>query len=160
MTAYCALTDVYPLIDFLGTLRDADDGPPVVTATIPSLTKAEALVESCASNLDAVLTSSDYTLPVAAGGLLEFLARANAYGAAAMILKAKYPTATGASGDGGATAFWQTQYDDAVALIKAGAYAQAETKDTGSFASGFTDSEGTALSQSTLVTRIDRETRF
>ena len=157
--SYATLSDVYPLIPTLGTLRDAATGPPVVTATVPTATQGAALVTACESEVVGVLAAAGIALPVTDAEGLAYIKSVICYGAAAFILKAKYPTAAGTGGDSGASTFWAERYAAGLAALAGGAIGDAP-RSSGTVAHGFKDSAGAALASSTLVTRIGRETAF
>lgn len=149
--AYCALTDIYPLLASYGVLDET---------TTPTAAQGEALVESCATELEGILRAEGYVLPITDGSLLDFLAKANSYGAAALLLKARYVSATGAGGDGGATTFYEDRYNVFIKVIEGGSLSPTLPRAAGGFAHGFRDSNNIDLAHSELVERIDRETRF
>lgn len=162
MSEYCTLAEVYPLISKLGTLRDAAAGPPAVTATVPSATQAGAICAQVSAEIDGHLRAKGYALPVTGTEALAFLGSVAMNGAAYRILKSAFPAASGVSGDGGAFESLRADYLAGVALIDSGGLGADLVAASGrSRAShGFRDSEGTALSASTLVTRVDRESGF
>jgi len=159
---YCTLAEVYPLIGRLGTLRDAASGPPAVSATVPSATQAAAICAQVSVEIDGHLRAKGYVLPVEDADALAFLGSVAMNGAAYRILKSAYPAASGVSGDGGAFESLRADYLAGVALIDSGGLGVDLVAASGrSRAShGFRDSAGTALSESTLVTRVDRESGF
>ena len=159
MTTYVTLADVYPLIPTLGTLRDAATGPPVVTATVPTATQGAAIVALCDAEVVAACAAAGVSLPITDTEALAYLKTVICYGAAAAILKAKYPAAAGQGGDDGAAGYWTTRYEAGLAALRAGAIGAAP-RASGIVAHGFKDSTGVGLSSSVLVTRIDRETAF
>lgn len=162
MADYCTLSEVYPLISKLGTLRDAAVGPPVVTATVPSAAQASAVCTQVSAEIDGHLRAKGYALPVSDAEALAFLKSVAMNGAAYRILKSALPAAAGPAGDGGAFQSLREDYLAGIALIDSGGLAAdlIATSDRSRVAHGFRDSEGTAISTSTLVTRIDRETGF
>ena len=141
MAAYCSLDDVYPLVSALGQLS---------TTTKPSEAQGEALLAACATEIDGVLAAKGYELPITDGDALAYLATANACGAVAMILKSKYPVDTGAGSDAGAAGFWETRYQARLDAIRAGALGEETEIETGTFAHGFVDSTGFALTRDTF----------
>ena len=141
MSAYCTLDDVYPLISALGELS---------STTKPSEAQGNALVAACASEIDGVLAAKGYELPIIDGDALAYLAMVNSYGAAAMLLKAKYPVDTGAGSDAGAAGFWTVRYTACLDAIRAGALGDETEIEEGTFAHGFVGSDGAALVRSTF----------
>jgi hypothetical protein len=156
---YCELSDVYPLIPTLGTLRDASTGPPAVTATVPSATQAAALVAACEAEVLGVIAAAGYSLPITDAEALAYVQSVISYGSAAFILTAKYPAAAGQGGDAGASTFWAERYAAGLEALGGGAIGDTP-RVSGTVSHGFKDSAGTALSTSELVTRIGRETEF
>jgi len=159
MTAYCSLSDVYPLIPTLGPLLDGSAGPPIVTATIPTATQGAALLLSCKAEIDGILGAAGYELPITDVGALAYLSVVNAYGGASFILRAKYPTADKPGGGASATTFWTQRYYAALEALKMGAIGATGSRKN-SAAHGFRDSEGTALSDSLITEKTGRETEF
>jgi len=160
MTAYCALSDVYPLVPTLGALSDGSSGPPIVAATIPTATQGAALLLSCKAEIDGILGAAGYSLPITDAGALTYLSVVNSYGAAAFILRAKYPTADKPGGGASATTFWTGRYYAALEALKTGALGIVQSRSGRTIAHGFKDANGKALSVSESVTRTDLETRF
>lgn len=156
---YCTLSDVYPLIPTLGTLRDASTGPPAVTATVPSAMQGAALVDSCEAEVLGVITAAGYALPITDAEATAYVKSVISYGAAAFILNAKYPAAAGPGGDAGASSFWAERYAAGLEALRGGAIGEV-ARVSGTVSHGFKDSAGTALSSSELVTRTGRETEF
>lgn len=149
--SYCSLSGVSPLVPTIGVLT---------AITVPSAAQAEALIAACAAEIDGVLSAADYELPVTEASALSYLATVNAYGAAAFILKARYPTSAGTGGDSGASTFWTQRYESCLDSIRAGALGSDVAAESGRVAHGFRDSAGAALSASALVVGVSRETRF
>lgn len=149
--SYCSLSDVSPLVPTIGVLT---------ASTVPTAAQGEALIATCAAEIDGVLSATDYELPVTGTEALSYLATVNAYGAAAFILKARYPTSAGTGGDSGASTFWAERYAACLESIRAGALGGEAEQESGRVSHGFRDSAGAALSASALVVGISRETRF
>ncbi len=174
MTDYCSLADALSLLPSIGTLRDAvaavdadpDATPPVgavvaVTATIPSATQAATILASVTAEIDMHLRAQNYTLPVTGPDALASLQTICMNGTAARIAKAKWPTATGAGGDGGVIPDLRADYMAGLAFIDKGGIGPDVSTPIGSLVShGFRDSAGAALADSTRVIRTDNETRF
>lgn len=115
MSDYCTLADVYPLIGSMGTLRDAVAAveadplatPPVeaaaaIPATIPSATQGTNIITKVSAQIDMHLQAKGYVLPVTDTETLVQLGGLCASGAAAGILKSRYPSAKGTGSDAGA----------------------------------------------------------
>jgi hypothetical protein len=123
MADYCALSDVYPLISKIGTLRDAATGPPVVTATVPSAAQAGLICTQVSSEINMHLRVHGYTVPVTDADALAALKAVAMNGSAYRILKSAFPAAAGVSGDGGAYESLRADYLAGLALIDAGGLA-------------------------------------
>jgi hypothetical protein len=135
---YCSLSDVYPLIPTLGTLRDAATGPPVVTATVPTATQGAALVAIVEAETIGVLAAAGVDLPVTAVEALAYLKSAIAYGAAAALLKSRFPGDTGPGSDSAAAGFFEAKYQAALKLIDAGVLSATAASEASDFGEGFT----------------------
>lgn len=158
--SYCDLADVYPLLPTITPLRDAATEPEVVTATMPTATQGAALVAACEAEVIGVVAAAGVVLPVTDTEALNYLQSIIAYGSAALILKAKYPTAAGTGGDSGAGVFFEERYKAGLEALRAGAIGPAVARESGTVAHGFKDSSGVAFSSSDDVERITRETEF
>ena len=156
---YCTLSDVYPLVPTIGVLHDAQAAPTVIAATVPTATQGTALVAAAEAEVLGAIAAAGYTLPVTDVTALAYVKAVITYGAAAFILKAKYPTDKGTGGDAGASTFWGQRYAEGLANLKAHAFTEA-AEPTATVAHGFRDSAGTPLATSLLVTRTNRETMF
>ena len=106
MSDYCSLGDVQDAIP--GVLLDND--------TVPSAGQADGLRAGVCNEIDGILRSRGYTLPITDAEALGYLKTVAIYGTAAAILASKFigqetPGAT----------FWQTQYTAAKDAITNGA---------------------------------------
>ena len=167
MSDYCSLADALALLPSIGTLRDAkaaETGPPAVaavTATVPSATQGATILASVTAEIDMHLRSQNYTLPMTDADALASLKTICMNGTAARIAKAKWPTATGAGGDGGVIPDLRADYLAGLAFIdKGGIGPDAATPASSIVSHGFRDSTGAPLSSSTRVVRADLETGF
>jgi len=107
---YCVLADVRNLIPTLT----------IGAATMPTTVQAEAVIAMVENNIDLILTSRGWTLPVDDDATLAHLKTIASYGSAAAILKTKFPADDGPGSDSGAAGFWQTQYKEALDGLLAG----------------------------------------
>jgi hypothetical protein len=128
--------------------------------SVPTTAQAQALIGLVTSDVSRHLRAKGAELPITDSDALASLRTVASYGSAAAILKAKYPATEGAGGDKGAAGFWEARYTAALADIAAGSLTADTQAAGGSFAHGFIDSEGTALCDSELVTRVGLETEF
>lgn len=88
MSSYCGYDpDVKKRTPHL-VLRDAKTG---VTATTPSLTEADGLVEDIGADIDGHLARRGYEVPATSPVVTGYLALTNALGAAAAVLRAANP---------------------------------------------------------------------
>jgi hypothetical protein len=87
-TDYCDLSDACALLPGGPTLRNADAGPPVVTATVPSMTQGEAILASVAAEIDMHLRGRGYSVPITDDDAFASLKTVCMNGAAARIGKA------------------------------------------------------------------------
>jgi len=156
--SYCTVTEALSLLPTLGTLRDAATG---VTATVPSATQGAAMLTATDAEINAHLIDKGHELPVTGAEALAYLKAVAMTGTAARIAKAKWPADSGPGGDSGAASALRGDYTAMLAFIDGGGLSVASSDVVGSsVAHGFRDSEGTALSGSTLVAPFSRETEF
>ncbi len=103
MADYCSLADALDLIADIT----------IDASTTPSTTQAERLVTFVTNDLNGLLRGFGYPLPVESTEteLLSDLRVAASYGAAARIVKAKYPAAEGIGGDKGAAGDLTEEYN-------------------------------------------------
>lgn len=123
MADYAMLSEVYPLISRLGTLRDAGAG---VTATQPSATQAGALCTLVTNEVNAHLRAKGYALPVTDADALLTLKAIAQSGAAARILRSAF---TGIGSDAGGAEAHEARYAEGLALIDSGGLAADMTAD-------------------------------
>jgi lysophospholipase L1-like esterase len=155
---YCTVADALALLPSIGTLTD---GPP---ASVPSATQAQTILDAITSEIDMHLRGQGYAVPATDTEALASLKPIAMNGVAARIAKAKWPTATGAGGDGGIIPDLRADYAAGLAYIDGGGLVLDSGTDDGSAGAtvshGFRDRSGTALSQSERVARTDLETQF
>lgn len=100
---YCTLEQVLDFVPTIGQLGDS---------SVPSFTQATAYLDAICIDIDRHLTGRGVVVPVVAGTSEAALLNPIAiYGAAAVILKAKYPGDSGSGGDKGAAGFWQAKFE-------------------------------------------------
>ena len=121
--SYCTIEEALSLLPTIGALRDADEGPPAVSATVPSLTQATLMLAATEAEIDAHLADRRAALPVSAATALAYLRTVAMTGTAARIAKAKWPADSGAGGDAGAAAALRADYAAMLAFIDGGGLA-------------------------------------
>ena len=88
----------------------------------PTQTQADTLIDDTGDEIDVVLSSAGVAVPVTTPTYFkEALKFLNAYGAAAAILRAMFPDATG-SGETPAYAFWEARYKAGLKGLKDGSH--------------------------------------
>ena len=130
MADYCTLAEANALIPTQS----------FTTTSKPSAEQAAALVEAVAREIDGILIGNGWTLPIGVSNLLDYLRTVNIYGAAAALLRARFPEARGTGGDGGAADFLERRYSDAKRQLASKAFSpQAFVADATPFGDGFPD---------------------
>jgi len=129
MTDYCTTAEAVSLLGGL-SLRDAATGPPVVTATEPTLTQAGQLVTQTSAEIDMHLRGQGYEVPATDSDALAALKAVAMNGAAARIAKARWPNDTGPGGEGGVAAALRDDYRAGLAFIDSGGLGLDSTADT------------------------------
>jgi hypothetical protein len=155
---YCTVSEALALLPSIGTLTD---GPP---ASVPSAAQAQTILDAITAEIDMHLRGQGYAVPATDTEALASLKTIAMNGVAARIAKAKWPTNTGAGGDGGIIPDLRADYAAGLKFIDDGGLVLDSGGDSGGAAStvshGFRDWGGTALSQSERVARTDLETQF
>lgn len=135
MPSYCSLADALALLPTVGTLRDSATG---VTATQPSLTQANAMLDATASEIDMHLRGQGAATPPTDNEALESLRTICMNGTAARIAKAKWPSSSGPGAAPAAAEVYREDYLAGLAFIDAGGLAHdAPEASSSSFAHGF-----------------------
>lgn len=123
--AYATMTDLQGMISQFT----------ITSTSVPTTTQATLLITDTASEIDARLAAKGVTVPVASpASFVRALALLNAYGAAAAVLKSKFPAAIG-PGETPAWAFWEKRYQDGLDAISDGSMLPPDV--TGSAGSDF-----------------------
>lgn len=122
--AYAALEDVVALFPHFADLGQT---------TEPSRQAAADMVTHIDNEVNVALAGANYTTPVTAPQFfLDWLKVVVGYGAAAAILKAMFPAATG-PGENPAFAFWESRYKSAVRGIQDGSLVPPDVASAGAF---------------------------
>jgi hypothetical protein len=130
MSSYCLLEEALNLAPFVGELTD-------VPATVPSLTQAEHYVEYVSAEIDQHLAAKAYGLPVTDASSLLSLKTVAAYGIAALVIKAAYPSDQGYGGQNGSAGFYETKYQAGLGFIDSGELVTSAVTATSAFSHGF-----------------------
>jgi len=134
MALYCTLTEANALIP----TQEFDAN------SHPSYDQALAIVGNVSHELDALLISRGWTLPVTDTEMLGFLKVASEYGAAAILLRARFPAAEGIGGEGGAARAFENRYLELKRLLLSEAFAPYTfVGESDLFGSGFPDPDQT-----------------
>jgi hypothetical protein len=149
---YCSIAEVESLIPTIA---------PLSGTTVPNSTQAATLLASVTGEIEMHMRGQGYETPATDTEALDSLKTIAMNGSAAKILKAAFPSAEAMGGDEGAYKTFREDYLAGLKFIDDGGLGSDSTSDDGTAVThGFRDSQGTALSVSELVTRIDRETMF
>jgi len=148
VSRYCTQTEALALTPTFGELS---------STTTPSEAQADGYVATVSQEMDLHLAAAGVDLPVSDGGALGMLASIASYGVAALLLKARFPAATGPGGDTGSAAFFEEKYQTAMQLIDGGAFSSTTTSEASTFGEGFTttlDDDGGAVTSDPTFRRL------
>jgi hypothetical protein len=126
---------------YLAEVQDAIPGFVLTANTVPSEDQASALIDLISAEIDGLLASRDYVLPVTDPGALLLLKTTCVYGSASLIYKAWFAGNDGISGDNGAAKFFEDKYQGLLQNIREGALGDTAASDAVSFGSGFITTE-------------------
>jgi phage gp36-like protein len=133
MASYCTHSDIYAALPSVAVES---------SGTVPTETQLDAMIVDVSAEIDGVLRSRSYTLPISDADSLAYLKTVCVYGTAAMMLQAKFME----DGSEGGAEFWETRYRKALDDIRSGAVVVPDADiDSVSFGEGFTaDADGDA----------------
>jgi hypothetical protein len=93
---------------------------PIGSGSKPDKVAIETIIDDTASEIDSLLASVDLAVPVTTPAhFVRTLARVNAYGTAAAVLKSMFPASVG-PGENPAWAFWEKRYQNWLTWLREG----------------------------------------
>ena len=136
MADYCTLAELEALLPSL-TIS--------TTGTVPTDAQATVYITHVTAEIDGVLRSLGYAAPIDDTSALAQLKTLCLYGAAALTLKAAFPSDGGAGADGGGAGFYEAKYQAMLGTLRDGSLSVDDSRETGWIGEGFTtDSDGDA----------------